>query len=224
MQYNGGPTYTHALRVGSLAIDTGNIDTCLATDQRGVKRPQGVTCDIGAFEYTPPGPPETIKVTSGTPQSARIFQVFPVLLQVVVIDNDGIPVNNIDVTFSAPDSGASGSFMAGNVTAIESTDEQGIAKVVLKANLITGSYTVLATVNGIATPAEFSLTNTAFTPNPLVETYTSNHTSSLPGTLLCDQTQPTCPSGDNQAKKAHIYATGVYNLIQRQIQSQQHRQ
>ena len=45
---NGGPTMTHALLVGSPAIDAG---TCVnATDQRGTTRPQGVTCDIGAYE------------------------------------------------------------------------------------------------------------------------------------------------------------------------------
>ncbi len=48
---NGGPTQTHALLVGSPAIDAGS-DDCPppAADQRGVARPQGVKCDIGAFE------------------------------------------------------------------------------------------------------------------------------------------------------------------------------
>jgi CSLREA domain-containing protein len=45
---NGGPTDTHALLAGSPAIDAGG--TCPATDQRGVTRPQGPACDIGAFE------------------------------------------------------------------------------------------------------------------------------------------------------------------------------
>jgi uncharacterized repeat protein (TIGR01451 family)/CSLREA domain-containing protein len=44
-----GPTKTHALLPGSPAIDAGS-DNCPATDQRGVTRPQGGTCDIGAFE------------------------------------------------------------------------------------------------------------------------------------------------------------------------------
>jgi hypothetical protein len=48
LQDNGGPTETHALRSGSLAIDAGGPD-CPPTDQRGVARPDG-TCDIGAFE------------------------------------------------------------------------------------------------------------------------------------------------------------------------------
>jgi hypothetical protein len=35
---------------GSPAIDAGNDGTCLATDQRGIPRPHGAACDIGAFE------------------------------------------------------------------------------------------------------------------------------------------------------------------------------
>jgi CSLREA domain-containing protein len=47
---NGGPTDTHALLAGSPALDAGNNATCLATDQRGITRPQGPACDIGAYE------------------------------------------------------------------------------------------------------------------------------------------------------------------------------
>jgi hypothetical protein len=49
---NGGPTPTHALLPGSPAIDAGTNanQICPPTDQRGVKRPQGSQCDIGAFE------------------------------------------------------------------------------------------------------------------------------------------------------------------------------
>lgn len=55
---NGGPTQTHALVAGSVAIDAVNDGTCPppATDQRGIKRPRdgngdgGPACDIGSFE------------------------------------------------------------------------------------------------------------------------------------------------------------------------------
>jgi len=53
---NGGPTFTHALLPGSPAIDAGDATTCAnaavnGMDQRGVTRPQGAGCDIGAFEF-----------------------------------------------------------------------------------------------------------------------------------------------------------------------------
>jgi hypothetical protein len=47
---NGGPTNTHALSGGSPAIGGASPARCSGTDQRGVARPQGAACDIGAFE------------------------------------------------------------------------------------------------------------------------------------------------------------------------------
>ncbi len=55
---NGGPTETAALTGGSPAIDGGDPEGCvdpvgkglLIVDQRGMKRPSGARCDIGAFE------------------------------------------------------------------------------------------------------------------------------------------------------------------------------
>jgi hypothetical protein len=51
---NGGPTKTAALLLGSPAIDAIPTAACaLPTDQRGVHRPQGPRCDIGAYERRP---------------------------------------------------------------------------------------------------------------------------------------------------------------------------
>lgn len=52
---NGGPTWTMALLEGSPAINEGHAATCAGelvggVDQRGVPRPQGAACDIGAYE------------------------------------------------------------------------------------------------------------------------------------------------------------------------------
>ncbi|MGB5413308.1 MAG: choice-of-anchor Q domain-containing protein, partial [Polyangiales bacterium] len=54
---NGGPTETHALEEGSPAINQIPAADCvdeegepLTTDQRGLARPQGDSCDVGAFE------------------------------------------------------------------------------------------------------------------------------------------------------------------------------
>jgi len=48
---NGGPTFTHALLAGSVAIDAANTAVCPPTDQRGITR--DAACDVGAFEYVP---------------------------------------------------------------------------------------------------------------------------------------------------------------------------
>jgi CSLREA domain-containing protein len=64
LQNNGGSTPTMALLPNSPAIDAGNPAAsgssgfaCATVDQRGVTRPQGLICDIGAFEL--PNPPQT---------------------------------------------------------------------------------------------------------------------------------------------------------------------
>jgi CSLREA domain-containing protein len=75
---NGGPTQTHEPRKNSPVIDKANPAApgsggaaCAATDQRGVKRPQGPRCDIGAVEVSQAGgaqclgQPITITGTSG---------------------------------------------------------------------------------------------------------------------------------------------------------------
>ena len=49
-QNHGGYTKTIALIDGSVAIDAGTNAGCSAADARGVTRPQGATCDAGAFE------------------------------------------------------------------------------------------------------------------------------------------------------------------------------
>jgi predicted outer membrane repeat protein len=63
LQDNGGPTMTHALLPGSVAIDVIPEAECLdangeplTTDQRGEPRPEvgGTMCDVGAFEVQPP--------------------------------------------------------------------------------------------------------------------------------------------------------------------------
>jgi hypothetical protein len=52
---NGGFTQTHLPLAGSLAIDHAGPG-CPATDQRGVTRPQGAACDVGAVEVRPGEP------------------------------------------------------------------------------------------------------------------------------------------------------------------------
>ncbi len=47
---NGGMAPSHALGVGSPAIDSGVPDLCIAIDQNGTSRPQGAGCDRGAHE------------------------------------------------------------------------------------------------------------------------------------------------------------------------------
>ena len=69
---NGGPTQTMRLQPGSPAIDQvpASGAGCPATDQRGVTRPGGAACDIGAYEVASPaamtGPASQVGATSAT--------------------------------------------------------------------------------------------------------------------------------------------------------------
>jgi Ricin-type beta-trefoil lectin domain len=68
---NGGPTQTMALPAGSPAVNAipATVAGCSgSTDQRGVSRPQGPACDIGAYELaaqTPPPPGGPIRGFAG---------------------------------------------------------------------------------------------------------------------------------------------------------------
>jgi predicted outer membrane repeat protein len=50
LRNNGGGTATLLPGSGSAAIDAGDDANCPATDQRGIARPQGAHCDVGAVE------------------------------------------------------------------------------------------------------------------------------------------------------------------------------
>jgi predicted outer membrane repeat protein len=62
---NGGETMTHALSDTSPAIDAGDDLGCADTDQRGVDRPQGPHCDIGAFELEVPATQGDVDCSGG---------------------------------------------------------------------------------------------------------------------------------------------------------------
>jgi CSLREA domain-containing protein len=54
---NGGSTLTHGLPADSPAVNGGN-SVCVVDDQRGVRRPYGGRCDLGAFELALGAPPQ----------------------------------------------------------------------------------------------------------------------------------------------------------------------
>lgn len=70
---NGGQTDTMALPPNSPAIDAGTNVGCPPTDQRGIPRPQGTSCDVGAFELAvaPPGPAQANLKLKATPKPKR---------------------------------------------------------------------------------------------------------------------------------------------------------
>jgi hypothetical protein len=104
--------------------------------------------------------PATISVVSGSGQSATVGTQFANPLVALVRDAFSNPVPSATVTFTAPGSGASGTFAGGVNTAM--TDAGGMAtSTAFTANNLGGSYTVSASVPAVVATANFSLTNTA---------------------------------------------------------------
>jgi hypothetical protein len=108
------------------------------------------------------GVPGAMTANSGTtPQSAAIGTAFANPLAVTVKDAGGSPIAGVSVTFTAPGSGASGTFSNSTATIAVSTNASGVASASFTANgTIGGPYTVTASATGIA-PVNFSLTNSA---------------------------------------------------------------
>jgi protocatechuate 3,4-dioxygenase beta subunit len=118
------------------------------------------------------GPPNAITATAGATQSAAVNTAFGTALQAKVTDAAGVALPNTQVTFTAPSTGASGSFEGGSNTVNVQTDMTGTATApAFTANGTTGSYSVTATVAGTSvTPATFTLTNTATVPQLTITT------------------------------------------------------
>ncbi len=79
LQNNGGFTQTIALLATSPALDAIPVRSCtdvtgqpVTTDQRGIRRPQGPACDIGAVEAMPFLVAQTISFTQAPPPNASI--------------------------------------------------------------------------------------------------------------------------------------------------------
>ncbi len=116
---NGGFTQTFALLAGSPAINTGNDSICAADpvnnlDQRGIARPQGTHCDIGAYEYVDATPPNVTSSTRANPNPTNQANVnFSVSFSESVTGVDAtdfaltaIGVTGATITSVSPDYGA----------------------------------------------------------------------------------------------------------------------
>jgi uncharacterized repeat protein (TIGR01451 family) len=149
----GSSTSIHALLPGSPAIDAGNPLACGPSDQRGVSRPQGSVCDIGAFESGG----FTLAYTGGNNQYTSLNSAFGSPLQVTVTANVSTEPVGPDglISYTGPASGAG--LNGAGLTA--PTDSSGVAGLVAIANSITGSYVVTATALGASDGVTFSLEN-----------------------------------------------------------------
>jgi hypothetical protein len=132
---NGGPTQTMALSPASPAIDEGgsSANGCLSVDQRGVSRPQGAACDIGAFELQLP----VASLAVGVPQSASggvtyIAGTTPLVVSAATSE-DGVAAASVSYCIYPQGGSCSGGFT--KVSSNSST-------ITLGTTLADGAYTV----------------------------------------------------------------------------------
>jgi Zn-dependent metalloprotease len=163
--------------------DTGTRETIAISGMDGVATAAPLTAnsDVGTINVTATvpnvapvqfalenysGQPTTITIQGGTPQVAIHNTVFALPLKVLVLDQYGQPLPQVNVTFTAPPTGASGIFSDLDTTIVILTDISGIATATITANTIDGSYLVEATA-GTASPVQFQLQNYTATPTTI---------------------------------------------------------
>jgi hypothetical protein len=137
------------------------------------------------------GTPQTVAIasSSNTAQSGAGGKPFASPFSVVVTAN-GIRVSGETVTFTAPTSGASGTFANGTTTDVEVTGSNGTATAsAFTANTADGSYSVTAAVGGTSATTTFGLTNIPATSYAFYVSGQESATSSyyaLAGSVVLD--------------------------------------
>jgi hypothetical protein len=115
------------------------------------------------------GDAANITVVSGTGQSAGIGAAFAAPLVARVTDAGGNPINGVNVTFTAPNSGAGGLFAGGSISVTVSSNSNGlVTSPVLTATGTAGNFEVVARAVGVVPVATFNLTNTPGAPVNIV--------------------------------------------------------
>ena len=161
---NGGPTRTIALQPGSPAIDAipsgmNGCGTTITTDQRGVNRPQGSGCDIGAFELVPQG--ADLAITESASPSP-VVSGNRLAYTLTVINNGPQNATGATVTDRLPDSGHFNS----------ATSTQGACVRTTSTNPQTKGGTVTCSVGDLANGGRATITIivTTTTPGTLTNT------------------------------------------------------
>ena len=123
---------------------------------------------MGAYEFTNPGGGSSFGIFSGSDQKAGTLLPFFKPLAVYAVDANGSPVSGVEVTFTAPGSGPSGTFAdTGTPATTISTNASGQAIAPnFTANSQSGSYTVNATVTGLPGSVNFHLVNESWFVTP----------------------------------------------------------
>ncbi len=162
---SSGASGTFAGGVNTATTNAQGVATAAVLTANAVAGTYSVTADIGTLTSNPDfaltnlaGPPASVTATGGTPQTAAVNTAFANPLEATVKDSFGNAVPGAVVTFTAPASGASGTFAGGLNTA--TTNAAGVAtSAVFTANGTAGSYAVTGKSGTVTTAPGFQLKN-----------------------------------------------------------------
>jgi hypothetical protein len=163
---NGTSTETDTTNSSGVATSTAFTANTVAGSADVGASVSGATSSASFILTNLAGAPYSIAATSGTPQGAMISTAFANPLVATVYDSYTNPVPGAVVTFTAPATGASGTFANGIVATpyieTDTTDADGNAtSSTFTANATAGAfYSVTAAVAGVTSTAAFTLTNT----------------------------------------------------------------
>ncbi len=158
LQTNNGVTTATFTTSAFTQVGTYTITATYAGDSNFQGSPTGTL-----MQQIIPDVPASISIVAGNNQSASLATAFNTALQVVVKDAFGNVLSGIVLTFTVQvgSSGASAAFN-GTASTTATTSAAGVATtaVPLKAGGKTGSFTIIASVAGLAQEATFSETVT----------------------------------------------------------------
>jgi CSLREA domain-containing protein len=201
----GGFTQTIPLLEGSPAVDavTHNVCPPPTTDERGVSRPQGTFCDVGAFEgfITPTPTPTTTPTVTNTPTSTA------------TATTTATTTNTATSTVTATSTPTPPATSTPTATATATLDATATA-ISGTATAISGTATAFALT---ATPPATATPTRTFTPGPtLTPTVTRTPTATAtpyPQPNVAVQTAPDTPGRLRVTLTARDAACGPNNTL-----------
>jgi uncharacterized repeat protein (TIGR01451 family) len=195
---NGGQTLNHALSPGSPALDQVPTPCPLSVDQRFfVSRPQGIACDIGAFELEA----ADLEVSkSADPSPVIAGQTITYTVIVTNVSTSGF-ANNIVLTDTLLGGTTFGGVVSGGGFTLQSSSSS--QAVFTLPSLAAGSSATL--VFTATAPAGGPITNTAIVASGNPDPVLSNNTASVE--------TPVIPAAYLAVSKAQSFVTGITGTI-----------
>jgi hypothetical protein len=156
--FNGDGKPDVAVTSGAIAGASNAVSVCLNTQPA----PISVIGSPATGTIQDDDAPASITIAAGNNQSATVNTAFATNLAVDIRNAAGNLVRGVNVTFTAPTSGASGTFNHKTSVTVSTNSSGRATAPTFTANGVTGSYTVLVQAVGGSSPStSFSLTNTS---------------------------------------------------------------